>query len=346
MYQEHFGLEHAPFKITPDTRLFFKGGSRGAVLDALCYAISNGEGITKVVGEVGSGKTMLCRMLEHSLQRNVEVVYLANPSLSPDEVLRAIALELRIDLHPQADRLVVMHALQQTLLEKHADNIQVVVFVEEAQGAALITLEAIRLLSNLETQQDKLLQIVLFGQPELDKNLNAPSIRQLKERITNNFYLHPFSAEDIRHYIDFRLRAGGYRGPEIFTRAAYRRIARASRGLVRRVNILADKSLLAAYAENTHRVTPRQVKTALRDSAFDGSRWWTRAVSAAGLMLGVAVLVWFATRTSQGPRVSWAEPSDPGNQSVRSSTFTARVVQKGPTPVQTEQEPIIRTGAK
>src|ERR1044072_5806591 len=181
MYYQFFGLSQAPFKITPDTDFFFEGGNRGAILEALIYAISHGEGIIKVTGEVGSGKTMLCRVLQTRLPENVENVYLANPSGSPEEILHAIAFELQLPLVRAPTRLEVMHALNAYLLERHTQKRQVVVFVEESQGMPLGTLEEIRLLSNLETQQHKLLQIVLFGQPELDKNLSGPQIRQLRE---------------------------------------------------------------------------------------------------------------------------------------------------------------------
>jgi len=268
MYHEYFGLNQAPFKITPDTSLFFPGGNRGAVLDALIYAITSGEGIVKVVGEVGSGKTMLCRMLEVELPENVEVVYLANPSLSPDNILHAIAFELKISVDENEDRLKVMHELQEFLLKKHAENCQVVVFVEEAQSMPIATLEEIRLLSNLETKQNKLLQIVLFGQPELDQTLAKKEIRQLKERITYSFYLNPFKLEEIKEYLNARLRACGYRSDQLFTPSALREVTRFSTGLIRRINILADKSMLSAYAVNTHKVTRKHVKIAARDSEF------------------------------------------------------------------------------
>lgn len=268
MYYEHFGLKYPPFKITPDTQLFFAGGNRGLVLDALLYAIQSGEGIVKVVGEVGSGKTMLCRMLQEKLLQHVEIVYLLNPRLSPDKILHAVALELQLPITPQTDRLEVMQRLQSTLLEKHAANKQVVVFIEEAQEMPLETLEEIRLLSNLETSRSKLLQIVLFGQPELDHNLAVLHIRQLRERITHSFYLSPLSRKEISEYIYFRMQAVGYRGPPVFTSEAVRLITKVSNGLLRRVNILADKSLLAAFASNMHQVTAKHVTLAAKDSGF------------------------------------------------------------------------------
>lgn len=268
MYYAHFGLKEPPFKITPNTDFFFPGGNRGAVLEALRYAILHGEGIVKVVGEVGSGKTMLCRMLQTQLPEHVDNVYLANPSMAPEDVLHAIALELRLDLPSGLSRLEVMQRLQLVLLEKHEAKRQVVVFVEEAQGMPLATLEEIRLLTNLETRHHKLLQIVLFGQPELDDNLNQREIRQLKERITHSFYLGPLSKDEIAEYLMFRLRAAGYFGPPLFTKRAIKQLATMAQGLVRRVNILADKSLLAAFAANTYQVMPRHVAAAIRDSEF------------------------------------------------------------------------------
>ena len=268
MYQEHFGLNRPPFKITPDTSLFFEGNQRGAALDALMYAIKSGEGIIKVVGEVGSGKTMLCRMLEVRLSADIDVIYIANPSVSPDNILHVIAHELQLEVSNEMSKVDVMQQIQAHLLKKHAGNRQVVMFVEEAQSMPIETLEEIRLLSNLETDQNKLLQMVLFGQPELDVKLSQPQIRQLKERITHSFYLSPFPPDDTLQYLNFRLRAVGYRGPDIFNKKTAGVVKKYSDGLTRRINIIADKSLLAAFSEGSHTVTRLHVKTAARDSEF------------------------------------------------------------------------------
>jgi type II secretory pathway predicted ATPase ExeA len=272
MYYSHFGLDQAPFKITPNTEFFFNGGNRGAILEALIYTITHGEGIVKVTGEVGSGKTMLCNMLQTRLPPNIETVYLAHPSVLPEEILHAIAFELQLGIERGAPRIEVMHRLQDYLLARHAEGKRVVMFVEESQSMPLATLEEIRLLSNLETRNDKLLQIVLFGQPELDENLRRPSIRQLKERITHSFQLGPLNAAETREYLMFRLRAAGYRGPDLFSSAVIKFVVRASRGLTRRINLIADKALLAAFSENTHTVKVKHVKEAVRDSEFGGHR--------------------------------------------------------------------------
>ncbi|MBS1173249.1 MAG: type secretory pathway protein ExeA, partial [Proteobacteria bacterium] len=238
MYHEHFGLTEAPFRITPHTEFFFAGANRGATLEALVYAITHDEGIVKVSGEVGSGKTMLCRMLMERLPQQVETVYLANPLLSRDDILFAIADDLKFEL-PNDRSSAMMRALQEHLIARYAEGRQVVLLVDEAHAMPADTLEEIRLLSNLESQRHKLLQIVLFGQPELNQILDQPSMRQLKDRITHHFALEPLVRADVAAYIDFRMRAAGYRGPEVFSAAAVRAIARASSGLTRRINILA-----------------------------------------------------------------------------------------------------------
>ena len=273
MYYSHFGLRQAPFKITPNTEFFYTGGNRGPILEALIYAVTHGEGIIKVTGEVGSGKTMLCHMLPTRLPPHIVTAYIANPSVSPEEILRAIAFELQIDVSRSPARLEVMQALHDYLLKRHAEGKRVVVLVEESQSMPLATLEEIRMLSNLETKNDKLLQIVLFGQPEIDDHLRQPSIRPLRERITHSFRLEPLVRSDVESYIDFRMRAAGYRGPNVFAPAALKMIARTSEGLTRRINILSDKSLLAAFADSTHQVGAKHARAAVHDSEFGGRRW-------------------------------------------------------------------------
>jgi len=293
VYYEHFGLQRAPFGITPDTQLFYGGGQRGDVLDALLYAITHGEGIVKVVGEVGSGKTMLCRMLQTRLPPTVDVVYLSNPRIDPGDVVFAIATELHLPMPSGVSRFQVQNALQELLLARHAENRRIVVFVEEAQGMPLDTLEEIRLLTNLETEREKLLQIVLFGQPELDAHLADPRIRQLRERITHSFNLGPLAANVITEYVGHRLRAAGHPTGAVFDSNALRLLVQVSQGLMRRVNVMADKALLAAFAEGKTRVTYQHMAAALRDSEYRtpelASRLWIAAASIAAI---VVIIVW------------------------------------------------------
>jgi MSHA biogenesis protein MshM len=281
MYEDYFGLKRPPFKITPDTSLFYEGGKRGDILAALVYAIHRGEGIIKVVGEVGSGKTMLCRMLQIKLPDTVEIVYIANPSVSSEDILFVIAHELSLPVTKDSSKHEVMHLLQDYLLQRHMENKQVVLFVEEAQGMPLDTLEEIRLLSNLETDQNKLLQIVLFGQPELDQNLAQQSIRQLRERITHHFDLEPLTQDEIHTYLNFRMREVGYTGPELINPTVAKKVELHSNGLLRRINIIADKILLSAFAEGTHNLSAKHVTAAVNDSAFNQKAprksralWW------------------------------------------------------------------------
>jgi MSHA biogenesis protein MshM len=345
MYYTHFGLAQPPFRITPDTGFFYSGGNRGPILETLMYAIGQGEGIIKVTGEVGSGKTMLCSMLQSRLPANVETVYLANPSVSPEEILHAIALELQLKPPRDASRLEVMQMLHGHLLERHAQGKQVVMFVEESQSMPISTLEEIRLLSNLETAHAKLLQIVLFGQPELDDNLRQPHIRQLRERITHSFRLNPLKPGEIRDYLNFRLRAAGYRGPDLFSPPVINAIAKATNGLTRRINLIADKALLAAFAGNTHTLTLEHVKAAVRDSEFSNDEpsrprlklWFAASLFALGAGLGIALYALFqayqgdsmparapaaSALPSQPPAAKSAPPPTPAPVAAADSTDT------------------------
>ncbi|HNM23574.1 MAG TPA: AAA family ATPase, partial [Rhodocyclaceae bacterium] len=262
LYLGHFGLTEPPFRITPHTDFFFSGANRGPTLDALIYAITQDEGIVKVTGEVGSGKTMLCRMLLEKLPPQVETIYLANPSLSRQEIVGAIADELGIPADGRSTHSLT-RALQDALVERYALGKRVVILIDEAHAMPAESLEEVRLLSNLESKSSKLLQIALFAQPELDTRLAASDMRQLRERITQHFGLAPLKPTEVAAYLEFRLRTAGYRGPTPFTERAVAAIAGASEGLSRRINILADKALLAAYSTGSHRVDRNEVGVAI-----------------------------------------------------------------------------------
>jgi len=292
MYLQHFGLREPPFRITPHTEFFFSGANRGATLEALLYAITAGEGLVKVTGEVGSGKTMLCRVLMERLPDTVETLYLAVPSLTRDEMLAAIGDELGIET-TGANTTKLIRLLQEKLIEIHACGKQVVALIDEAHAMPLATLEEVRLLSNLETGTEKLLQLVLFGQPELDQHLALPNMRQLKERITHAFTLAPLPPREIRDYVNFRMRAAGYHGPDLFDDEVLAIIADASEGLTRRINIYSDKALLAAFAAGTHTVTADHARAAVSDTQIvvtprESPRKLAFAV-AAGVLGGIAI---------------------------------------------------------
>ena len=313
MYLDYFGLKEAPFRITPNTEYWYAGGQRGEMLAALLYAIGQGEGIIKVVGEVGSGKTMLCRKLVAQLPGSVDSVYLGNPTLSSDDMLAAILADLGIDT-PEPGRQARLAQLNAALLERHQAGRRVVVFVEEAQGIALDNLEFLRLLTNLETATDKLLQIVLFGQPELDAQLADARIRQLKDRITLSLNLSPLKESEVADYLRARLAVAGYRGPDLFPPALITRMTRLSGGLSRRINVLADKTLLAAYAGQTHTLTPSHLEAAADDADMQPAadtrpglhRWaWLSAGLAAALGL-LAFVSWHALSPDAPPSANAA----------------------------------------
>jgi MSHA biogenesis protein MshM len=306
LYLEHFGLSEPPFRITPHTDFFFEGAERGTTLEALTYAVLHDEGIVKVSGEVGSGKTMLCRMLMERLPGEVDTIYLATPSLASEEILHAVADDL--DLRLPERRTAALRELQQHLIRLYGAGRRVVILVDEAHVMPEDTLEQVRLLSNLESNRHKLLQIVLFGQPELDETLAKTSLRQLRDRITHSFRMRPLATAEVAKYLSFRMRAAGYRGPELFSAGAAARIARASGGLTRRINILADKALLAAYTENTHAITERHAKAAVADSEFSAATRrrqrplaYIAAALLAGLALGAGVAWWYATPPKAPP---------------------------------------------
>jgi type II secretory pathway predicted ATPase ExeA len=330
MYLEHFGLSEAPFSITPHTGFFFAGANRGATLEALIHAITHDEGIVKVSGEVGSGKTLLCRMLLEQLPENIETVYLATPSLSREDIPRAIADELKIDLPKSQSRThQIMRSLRERLLEIHASGRRVVVMIDEAHAMPTETLEEVRLLSNLESKRHKLLHIVLFGQPELDERLGEKDLRQLKDRITHHFLLEPLRRDDIGEYLMFRLRAAGYRGPGLFTPSAIRLLARASQGLSRRINILADKSLLAAFSDGKDLVDFRQMRAAIRDARFSPMAGWRGKMPVmAGIAAAIAVSSlagWIGTGWLAAPSLLPVSASGHGSVADPAHTLGERI---------------------
>nr|MDP2192282.1 AAA family ATPase [Rhodoferax sp.] len=265
LYLDHFSLSTDPFRITPDTEFFFTGGQRGDILEGLIVAAMHDEGIISVVGEIGMGKTMLSRMLLERLRPlPADTVYLANPVFDRDEILGAIARDLMPE-PPQGNRTQMLAALESVLIERYSQGRRVVVVIDEAHSMPGPTLEEIRLLSNLETTQHKLLKIVLFGQPELDELLDAPQLRQVKDRISHRFELQPLDAAEASAYLRFRLHKAGWQGGELFAVGALKLLVQASDGRTRKLNMLADKSMLAAYAQGVPQVGVEQVRRATSD---------------------------------------------------------------------------------
>ena len=267
MYQAHFGLHELPFSITPDTSFFFPDSSHQDALNTLLVAVRSGEGFIKVTGEVGTGKTLLCRKFLSALDhRDFVTAYIPNPYLQPMTLLLAIADELSLSYPPQANQHQLLKLLTRYLIDSYANHKRVVVCLDEAQAMPLETLESLRLLTNLETERRKLLQVVLFGQPELNQRLGQPSVRQLKQRITFTCELRPFTLKETQRYVLHRLNVAGYRGQRLVSLEAVKRLHRAAQGVPRLVNVLAHKSLLAAFGEGTRSVTVRHVRAAVMDT--------------------------------------------------------------------------------
>jgi len=277
LYTQYFGLHEAPFGITPDTEFIYATRSHQEGLNTLLIALKSGEGFIKITGEVGTGKTLLCRRLLRTLaEENCVTAYLPNPGLSPETLLRSVADEIGLALDDAADPYVLLKSLNESLLKFAAEQKTVVVLLDEAQAIPVEALETLRLLSNLETEKRKLLQIVMFGQPELDAHLANPAIRQLRQRIAFSFRLAVMSRDELHQYLTHRLRKAGLVAGELFTDEAVRALYVAARGIPRLINILANKCLLAVFGEGGQLVRARHVRSAARDT--EGARrpwaWW------------------------------------------------------------------------
>ncbi|MDP3669838.1 MAG: AAA family ATPase [Telluria sp.] len=295
MYKTHFGLREVPFSITPDTSFFFNCPHAQEALNTLLVAAKNGEGFIKITGEVGTGKTLLCRKFMASVGPQFVTAYIPNPYLEPRTLMLALADELEIALEKDVDQHHLLKAITHRLISLAVQNKKVVLCLDEAQAIPVESLEALRLLTNLETQKRKLLQIVLFGQPELNTNLQLTSIRQLAQRITFQYHLGPLKRDDLEYYIAHRLRIAGFKGARLFTPAAIRRLYSASGGIPRLVNILAHKALMLSYGQGKHQVTRRHVADAAADTVKEKPSAWTWL--AAALVLAAASGLTWALRT-------------------------------------------------
>ncbi len=277
MYRAHFGLRELPFGITPDTSFAFSGTSHQEALNTLLVAASSGEGFTKITGEVGTGKTMLCRRFMSALDAGYVCAYLPNPLLEPKGLMHALAQELQLEVAEGAALQALIQQLGQALLGYARKDKRVLVCIDEAQALPLDTLEALRLLTNLETEKRKLLQVILFGQPELDELLAQDSLRQLRQRITFEYRLQGLNKPELLLYLAHRLRVAGYSGRPLFTRGAVNGLYSASGGVPRLINVLAHKALLLVYGEGGYEVQSRHIKAAVKDtSSANRSRlpWW------------------------------------------------------------------------
>jgi MSHA biogenesis protein MshM len=292
MYKSHFGLREVPFSITPDTSFFFTSPHSQEALNTLLVAARSGEGFIKITGEVGTGKTLLCRKFMSTLGEEFVTAYIPNPYLEPRTLMLALADELEITLERDVDQHQLLKSINYRLLELAGQGKQVVLCLDEAQAIPVESLEALRLLTNLETEKRKLLQIVLFGQPELNAHLESPTIRQLAQRITFHYHLGALSKDDLDYYLAHRLRIAGYAGGRLFARGAVRKLYLATGGIPRLVNIMSHKALMLAYGEGRQQVEKRHVTLAASDTVAPPRAAWPWFAGAAGLVLAACGITW------------------------------------------------------
>ncbi|MEC5386087.1 AAA family ATPase [Uliginosibacterium sp. H3] len=267
MYLEHFRLREMPFAITPGVAFAFASRAHQEALNTLLVSVQSGEGFVKITGEVGTGKTILCRRFLDILQRRgIVTAYIPNPAMAPRSLLQAFAEELGMFETSGLDEHTLLGNINKTLVQVAARGCSVVLCLDEAQAMPRDTLEAVRLLSNLETSRSKLLQLVMFGQPELDRQLGEHSLRQLQQRITFEYEMSGMNLRELDRYVAHRLAVAGHVGSDLFSAAAIDRLHQASRGVPRLVNILCHKSLMIVFGEGGTLVSPRHVRAAAADT--------------------------------------------------------------------------------
>ncbi len=301
MYLQHFGLRELPFSLTPNTHFFLNMASYHKAYNMLMVSLANAEGFIKIVGEVGTGKTMLCRKVLNTLEEDKEhyvTAYIPNPVLSPKGLFLAFAEELNIEIDQEVGHHRLLKAITEKLVEFSGENKQVVLFIDEAHAMPEQTLEALRLLTNIETEQVKLFQVVLFAQPELDVLLSQPSLRQLRQRITFSFEIEALDRDGVERYVVHRLATAGYNGPFLFSKRALDFLFRTSDGIPRVINILCHKALMVAFGKGERTVQIDHVKSAADDTEgvnIPSMNYVPALLAGAGLLVG-AVLVFYLGR--------------------------------------------------
>lgn len=316
MYLQHFGLRETPFSLTPDTSFFFACSSYQEALNTLLVAARNGEGFIKITGEVGNGKTLLCRKFLATLSQGKQsttligtqnqsadaaaaqsfiTAYIPNPYLEPKSLLLALAEEFRVPLEKDADQHLLLKGLTRALLECARNGQRALVCLDEAQAMPLESLEVLRLLTNLETEKRKLLQVVLFGQPELNERLRHHSIRQLRQRISFQYDLQGLRKNELERYLRHRLAVAGFAGETLFSTSAVGKLHRITGGTPRLVNIVAHKALMLAFSDGRQQVSAKHIRDAAADTPEVRRDWlpWAVALTGAALVvsLGIARMV-------------------------------------------------------
>ena len=308
MYLEHFGLRETPFGLTPDTSFFFACSSYQEALNTLLVAARNGEGFIKITGEVGNGKTLLCRKFLATLNQGQPsttligtqdqaadaaaaprfiTAYIPNPYLEPRSLLLALAEEFRVTLEKDVDQHMMLKGLTRALLDCARNGQRALVCLDEAQAMPLESLEVLRLLTNLETEKRKLLQVVLFGQPELEERLRHHSIRQLRQRISFQYDLKGLRRDELERYLRHRLAVAGYRGETLFSSGAVGKLHRITGGTPRLVNIVANKALMLAYGEGRQQVLAAHIRDAAADTPEVRRDWLPWTVTLGSVMVTI-----------------------------------------------------------
>jgi MSHA biogenesis protein MshM len=317
MYLEHFGLRESPFSLTPDTSFFFACANYQEALNTLLVAARSGEGFIKIVGEVGNGKTLLCRKFLLTLNNDrssttaigtqdatVEetkssakfvTAYIPNPYLEPRSLLLALAGEFRIELDSSVDQHQVLKELTLALLNYAREGKRVLVCLDEAQAMPLESLEVLRLLTNLETEKRKLMQVVLFGQPELNERLKQNSVRQLRQRISFQYDLKGLRQDELDRYLRHRLQIAGYQGDTLFTSGAVSLLHRVTHGTPRLINIISHKALMLAFGQGKQQVTSKHVRMAAADTPEarrDRTLWLWTGIGIFAVLVLALIMVW------------------------------------------------------
>ncbi len=312
MYLQHFGLRELPFSLTPDTSFFFACSSYQEALNTLLVAARNGEGFIKITGEVGNGKTLLCRKFLATLNKgrhsttligtqdqaapvaatapSFMTAYIPNPYLDPNSLLLALAEEFRVPLEKDTDQHMLLKGLTRALLDCARNGQRALVCLDEAQAMPLESLEVLRLLTNLETEKRKLLQVVLFGQPELNERLRHHSIRQLRQRISFQYDLQGLRKNELERYLRHRLAVAGFAGETLFSAGVVGKLHRITGGTPRLVNIVAHKALMLAFSAGRQQVFPRHIRDAAADTPEVRRDWlpWVFAGAVVVALIGIA----------------------------------------------------------
>lgn len=290
MYEQYYGLVEKPFSLTPDTEFFYQSFTHQEALNVLLVAIKSGDGFIKVTGEVGTGKTLLCRKLLDALDGQYNTVYIPNPYMSCNALLDAVLAEMGIGENLQRENYLA--CINDYLIETARQQKTTVIILDEAQSLPEESLEAIRLLSNLETEKKKLVQIVLFGQPELDDKLARSSIRQLQQRIMHAYRLQPLNQKSVRAYLHHRMQSAGYVGPELFDLSARQWLYKISQGVPRLINVLGNKAMMQSYASGDFYISKKHIEAAAIDSQVSTSASIKgKGRSAQGLQLAMLAIL-------------------------------------------------------